>query len=129
MEPLSPVGRDERSTLAMENELPRDEVAHLRARLAATEAAAADVAAAATVGTPAGGADGDPAGGTGTGSPAADRSAKTWCGCSGVSMHHLRARCCVAARGSANCVSATSAKRLDERQLLPPRSQRLWQSR
>jgi hypothetical protein len=68
MEPLSPVGRDELSTLAMENELLRYEVAHLRARLAAAEAADA---AAATVGTPAGGADGDPAGGTGIGSPTA----------------------------------------------------------
>jgi hypothetical protein len=40
MEPLSPVGRDELSTLAMENELLRYEVAHLRARLAAAETVA-----------------------------------------------------------------------------------------
>ena len=78
MEPLSPVGRDELSTLAMENELLRYEVAHLRARLAAAEAAAAD--AAATVGTPAGGVDGDPAGGTGIGSPGPHRPAMTSCG-------------------------------------------------
>jgi hypothetical protein len=58
MEPLSPVGRDELSTLAMENELLRYEVAHLRARLAAAEAAAG---AAATVGTSAGGAEDDSA--------------------------------------------------------------------